>query len=408
MEYDFVITDQTTKLHEITLATSLENTINLFGVKVEIPYDITKIIINDVSNNSYTWSFPFDVEQLPDISYSTFATAFFMDSSGNTQEIKKAVDASNITFDTTLTKTIDLFGIKVDVPYDTSGILIKDVSGNNYTWDLPFNPSNFPTIGPSTVIATAFFMDTCGNTQEISGNFIAYNLGKLSTTRDYYIQLRADINKEIYQDSHGNYGIYGATIDKNNESYDISYVLPIGTTTLYIKTMEVYDFSDQTLSLGDYDIVVDLSTTEIGDINSLAYFTPSSTTPATVQTSSSSSPVSSTSVAASLDNYYSNRLTAMTEIYDNKTVFTDWEMKILDAYPSSDSIVNQVNSSAGGTKSLPNFFDEGENITLALGYDLELSISDICGNKQVIIPETKIYAVITQDSDAPRLNNNNN
>ena len=76
MEYDFVITDQTTKLHEITLATSLENTINLFGVKVEIPYDITKIIINDVSNNSYTWSFPFDVEQLPDISYSTFATAF--------------------------------------------------------------------------------------------------------------------------------------------------------------------------------------------------------------------------------------------------------------------------------------------------------------------------------------------
>ena len=62
-----------------------------------------------------------------------------------------------MSFETSLTKTVNLFGIKVDIPYDTSGIIIKDVSITNYSWSLPFNKSDFPNIGPNTVIATAFF-----------------------------------------------------------------------------------------------------------------------------------------------------------------------------------------------------------------------------------------------------------
>lgn len=400
MEYDFVVTDQSTLFQDISLETTLQKSINLFGIKVEIPYDITKIIINDVSNNSYTWSFPFDSEYFPDIPPNVFASAFFMDISGNRQEIKQLVDASNISFDTTLTKTINLFGIKVEVPYDTSGILMKDVSNNTYTWEMPFNTTNFPNIGPNTLIASAFFMDVCGNKQEISGNFIAYNVGRLSTTRNYYVQLKADINKEIYQDSCGNYGIYGATIDKTNESYDISYNLPTGSTSLSIKSMPIYDFNNQTNVLGVFDLIVDISTTSIGDINSIAYFKESSSS-----SSSSSSSELSTNIINSLNEYYKEKLNGMSSVYSNKKVVTEWEMKLLESYPSADSIINQVNTYLGGTKSLPNFFDDGESITLALGHDLELNMNGLSGEKVNLIPSTRIYAVITQDSNAPRLNN---
>lgn len=398
MEYDFVVTDQTTLIHDISLVTTLENSINLFGIKVEIPYDVKKIIISDVSDNSYTWNFPFDSEYFPDIPPDVFATAFFMDISGNRQEIKQLIDASNMTFETSLTKKINLFGINVDVPYDTTGIIIKDVSDNTYNWELPFNVSHFPNIGPNTVIASAFFMDICGNTQEISGNFIAYNIGSLSTTRKHYVQLKADINKEIYQDESGNYGIYGAIIDKTNEAYNISYCLPIGSTSLSIKSLPVYDFNNPDNLLGIFDLIVDISTNTIGDINSITYFKPLA-----LETEE----VDSTKIINSLNTYYKEKLDGIKSVYSNKKVITEWEMKLLESYPSQDSIINQVNNYLGGTRTLPNFFDDGENITLALGYDLELNMNDLQGNKVNIIPSTRIYAVITQDSNAPRLNISN-
>ena len=33
----------------------------------------------------------------------------------------------------------------------------------------------------------------------------------------------------------------------------------------------------------------------------------------------------------------------MTSIYNNKEVIKDWDMKLLDSYPSKDSIINKVN-----------------------------------------------------------------
>ena len=71
-----------------------------------------------------------------------------------------------------------------------------------------------------------------GNTQEIDSEFIVYNIGSLTTSRNHYVELKADINKEIYQDNCGNYGINGAIIDKGNTLYDINYCLPTGSTSL--------------------------------------------------------------------------------------------------------------------------------------------------------------------------------
>ena len=392
-----MVTDQTTLIHDISLVTTLENSINLFGIKVEIPYDVKKIIISDVSDNSYTWNFPFDSEYFPDIPPDVFATAFFMDVSGNRQEIKQLIDASNMTFETSLTKTINLFGINVDVPYDTKSIIIKDVSNNTYNWELPFNVSYFPKLGPNTVIASAFFMDICGNTQEISGNFIAYNIGSLNKTREHYVELKADINKEIYQDESGNYGIYGAVIDKSNEAYDISYCLPTGSKIFSIKSLPIYKFNNQDNLLGIFDLIVDISTNTIGEIYCETYFKVLSISP----------DADSTMIINSLNNYYKEKLDEIKLIYNNKKVITEWEMKLLESHPSQDSIVNQVNDYLGGTRTLPNFFNDGESITLVLGYDLELNIKDLQGNNVNIIPSTRIYAVITQDSNAPRLNISN-
>ena len=386
MEYNFVVTDETTVIHDISLQTTLPETINLFGIKVEVPYDTSKLVLTDISGNNYTWSFPFDSSDFPDVVPNAFASAYFLDASGNSEEIKELIDASNLTFTATSTKTIQLFGIKVEVPYNTSGIVITGVSGDTYNWELPFDTTNLPKIGPNTVIASAFFVDTSGNTQEINKEFIAYNIGAIRQTRNYYVQLKADINKEIYQDINGDYGIYGATIDKSNTLYDISYVLPTGSISRTLKTLPIYSSNTNEL-LGYYNLMLDISTTEVGEINSSTYFTGNSET-----------------ITNSLSNYYSEKLAGIKSLYDNKTVITDWEMKLLDAYPSPNSIINYVNAYAGGTKSLPNFFDDGEHITLALGAELVLNINDLEGNPVNIIPSTKIYSVITQDSNAPRLN----
>lgn len=386
MEYNFVVTDETTVIHDISLQTTLPETINVFGIKVEVPYDTSKLVLTDISGNNYTWSFPFDSSDFPDVVPNAFASAYFLDASGNSEEIKELIDASNLTFTATSTKTIQLFGIKVEVPYNTSGIVITDVSGDTYNWELPFDTTNLPKIGPNTVIASAFFVDTSGNTQEINKEFIAYNIGAIRQTRNYYVQLKANINKEIYQDVNGDYGIYGATIDKSNTLYDISYVLPTGSISRSLKTLPIYNSNTNEL-LGYYYLMIDISTTEVGEINSATYFTGNSET-----------------IVNSLNNYYSEKLEGIKSLYDNKTVITDWEMKLLDAYPSPNSIINYVNAYVGGTKSLPNFFDDGEHITLALGSELILNINDLEGNPVNIISPTRIYAVITQDSNAPRLN----
>lgn len=423
MEYDFVVTDESTIIHDISLQTTLTKTIDLFGFKVEVPYDMTKVVLTDVCGNNYTWNFPYNSLDFPNVAPNIIASAFFLDASGNTEEIKELLDASNLTFETTLTKTIDLFGIKVELPYDTSGIVLTDVCGNTYNWELPFDTTNFPNIGPNTVIASAFYIDASGNTEEIKEEFIAYNVGALVKSRNYYVQLKANINGDIYQDNSGNYGIYGATLDKSNTAYDISYSLPIGESRITIKTIVVKDLSEN--NLGTYDLVLDISTTAVGTINSQAHFVgddytvsliddigkaqiitwnPNELASVTSITSISNDEISSTVTPEALDIYYSEKLTAIEGLYNNKSVIENWEMKILDAYPSSQSIINQVNAYVGGTKSLPNFFDDGEHITLALGKELELNINDTSGEAVNIIPSTTIFAVITQDSNAPRLN----
>ena len=103
MEYNFVVTDETTVIHDISLQTTLPETINLFGIKVEVPYDTSKLVLTDISGNNYTWSFPFDSSDFPDVVPNAFASAYFLDASGNSEEIKELIDASNLTFTATST-----------------------------------------------------------------------------------------------------------------------------------------------------------------------------------------------------------------------------------------------------------------------------------------------------------------
>ena len=42
MEYNLVVTSETETIYDISLSTTLEKSIDLFGIKVKIPYDIKK------------------------------------------------------------------------------------------------------------------------------------------------------------------------------------------------------------------------------------------------------------------------------------------------------------------------------------------------------------------------------
>jgi hypothetical protein len=57
-----------------------------------------------------------------------------MDVSGNTQEITKYWIESLVTFETTLTKAIDIYGITTNPNYDENKIVLVSVVGNAYTW----------------------------------------------------------------------------------------------------------------------------------------------------------------------------------------------------------------------------------------------------------------------------------
>lgn len=67
------------------------------------------------------------------------ATAFFFDSSGNSEEISRAVYGSVngyfVSITTTLSGTIVLFGLKTSDAYDEDKIVLRTVSGGTYTWE---------------------------------------------------------------------------------------------------------------------------------------------------------------------------------------------------------------------------------------------------------------------------------
>lgn len=450
MDYDFIITNYNDYTYSINFETSLSDVV-LSGLKLDISnYDITNTTLTNITNQTYEWSIPFKGTDFPnDGSNNVIISAFFMNTNGYTEELssnivvfkKESVDFYisdtgivnyYTTFKTSLTN-VTLVGLSLNIPYDISYASISDICGQSYKWQIPFTGSQIQNPNYNIVRISAFFMGNDGYVEELStdlnikklvvdssGNLTDIDDISLNRQRENYIQLKANINNAIYADSNGYFGFRGAVLDKTNTAYDVSYNLPTGSAQLLIRTITVKDTNET--SLGTYDLVLDISATKAGMIETNAYFVGNDYT-ATVDEDLTSAQVvywdpnpenaptvtettrdvlSATITSTLADTIFSDKLTAIENLY-NGSVITSWNMTFLEILPEQFSLLNIINIQSGNTRSLPNFFAEGESITLPMGENLELSVTDFNNNTLEIIPETKVYAVITQDSNAPSL-----
>jgi hypothetical protein len=449
MVYDFLITGTGEFSGDFDFTTSLQTTlsgeINVFGLQVGNGYDVSLARVTSISGQTFSWELPLSGSFFPEIGFNRLpVSALFVDYSGNFQEI-----SANITgyrreqlpsamaydflitasgeldyiagFESSLPSSITNFGLKIGLPYDISQVEIIDVTDKTYEWSVPFQGSDIPEEGPNPVTFNAMFIDTCGNFQEISANVIAYKIPSLTAEREYYVQLKANINPEIYQNAFGDFGFNGAIINKEEESYDLCYNLPEGDVSMNIKTLDVVDICENVI--GNIDLILELKTTKAGEIVPRVFFDgiPISTTieddihtaevsyfGTAVDSSVNADPSKADGLTSVLtpekaEELFGQQIRALESLYRG-SVLSAWRMEILKADAEPLSIINQVFEESGRTKSLPNFFNEGESITLAMGHSLELTVQDLNGNNVTVIPETMVYAVITQDSQAKRLN----
>lgn len=425
--------------------TTLSGDIELFGVRIGTNDDISLAQITSINGNDFTWKLPLSSDLFPNLGLNTLPTfALFVDNCGNFQEISANITAyrreevpANMLYDFLITASGEVdyvaafqsslpadivnFGLKIGMDYDISKIEILDITDKTYEWEVPFVGSEIPNEGPNLIPFHAAFIDTCGNFQEISGNVTAYKIPDLVTTREYYIQLQANINDDIYQNEEGYFGINGAILNKEEESYDICYNLPEGQATMTIKTLQVKDANDNVI--GSMDLMLELNTTSGGEIiprvffqgetittdisedlltAQVGYFGTNPDGSITINTDGADS-LAPSLTPESARSLFPNQVAALETLYTG-SVLTDWKMEILKAEAEPFSIVNQVYTETGSTKSLPNFFNEGESITLTMGHNLELSIKDLNGNDVEVIPSTMIYAIVTQNSAAKPLN----
>lgn len=450
MDYDFIITNYNDYTYSINFETSLSDVV-LSGLKLDISnYDITNTTLTNITNQTYEWSIPFKGTDFPDDgAHNVIISAFFMNTNGYTEELSSNIyvfkkesvdfyisDTGTVnyytTFKTSLTN-VTMVGLSLNIPYDISYASIADICGQSYKWQIPFTGAQIENPNYNIVRISAFFMGDDGYVEELStdlnikklvidssGNLTDIDDISLNRQRENYIQLKANINDAIYADTNGYYGFKGAVLDKTNTAYDVIYNLPTGSAQLLIKTITVKDTNET--SLGTYDLVLDISATQAGMIETNAYFVGNNYT-ATVEEDLTSAQVvywdpnpenaptvtettrdvlSATITSTLADTIFRDKLTAIENLY-NGSVLTSWNMTFLEILPEQFSLLNIINMQSGNTRSLPNFFAEGESITLPMGEKIELSVTDFNNNTVVLIPETKVYAVITQDSNAPSL-----
>lgn len=432
--------------YNISFTTTFETTeVILFGLKLDVAYDLSDIQVIEISGQDYNWNIKIKGENLERYGENLVTIfAVFMDYNGNVEEqskelkiIKKGsfdliineneIKDYNVSFTTTFEAAeVILFGLKLNITYDVSDIQVTEISGQNYNWNIKIKGLTLESYGENLVTISAVFMDYNGNVEEQQNSIIVYKLlgnnnqGSSLNFRpvENYIQLKANINKEVYQDENGNYGIYGSTIDETNINYEITYRLPEGEGRLNLKKMEVKGLTENLL--GNFDLVVDISSTGEGILVPKAHFIGSSITESIEEdltkaqvlyvnqevepsvTPDTTDNLQITITEEYMNNLYEQKLRNIENLY-NGSIIESWIINVLAVLPNENSLLNQINIYKGGNRNIENFFNNGESITLSIGNSFEYSIKDKNSTIE-IIPQTTIYAVITQDSNAPRLN----
>lgn len=329
------------------------------------------------------------------------------------------------------TSEINLTGIKIEnVELEPDQAIIKDDGEGGFTVDLQLQDIDSSSGSVNQNIST-FFLDSQEPPQvaENQSQLTYYKIESIDTSCNYYIRLRANINQDLVQNPDGDIGFPGAILDNTNSGYAVSYYLPTGAITFSIKKIQIKDLSDSTL--GTYDLKVSVSVDSSGDMSANLFIDGQSSYTQTVSEdldnrqiifwnfndnsnninsslTSEGADILSATLTPTLANeilntYFASERDAIVNIYGNKNVISTWKFDILSADPEPNSIFNRINEHYNNTRSMPNFFNENENVTLAVRAPISLTVVDIDGNTLTLIPETPICAVITQDSNAPRL-----
>jgi hypothetical protein len=244
-----------------------------------------------------------------------------------------------------------------------------------------------------------------------------YNI--IPTTELNYIALTANINNAIITDESGRYyGLVGGSF--NNEranEFNAFYNLPSGSVTFpigNINTILPDNSSGEsfipiiTLAVnkeGNLSASVNITGDDVNasvaeDVNK-AQVVSWSTQPSPSINSTSPDILNATISNTDVFEYLFDTVQSIKDAY-SYNVISSWNMEITPVTAQENSIITQY-AINNNNRTIPNIFNDGEQIVLNTTYPYSVDITNLEGNREILVPNTEIYAIVTHSDSAPPL-----
>lgn len=230
-----------------------------------------------------------------------------------------------------------------------------------------------------------------------------------------YININANINNSLIINNN-NLELQSKIINHLNPNFNAEYNLPEGT--LNIDTGNITIKSNNNLILGTFSSYLIISARKDGTLNSKIEITGDPILVSIednphkaekiywpddilISNSYSSDILESTITSTKLKSILSEKINDIENLY-NLNIISGWSMKIDKL--SHNGLPNVIDKYAEDfNRTYPNIFNEGEFITLETKFNYNVEIYDFNETLQEIIPNTLIFAKITQNKNSPLL-----
>ena len=230
-----------------------------------------------------------------------------------------------------------------------------------------------------------------------------------------YININANINSSLSL-VNNNIQLPSKTINHLDPNFNAEYNFPSGSLT--IETGTIIIKSDNNVILGNFFSYLNISANYNGILNSKIDFSGEP-----INISIEDNPYQSQNIywpdevifvdhntsdilntqlnISKLKSILSEKINNIENIY-NLNLISSWSMKIEKL--SNNGLPNVIDKYAEDfNRNFPEIFNEGEFITLETKFNYSVEITDFNGNIRQIIPETPIFAKITQNKNSPLL-----
>lgn len=231
---------------------------------------------------------------------------------------------------------------------------------------------------------------------------------------DYIIQINANLNNQIVYDASANppvWGLSGGILTNTDLSDDdITFVFPETSTPVLFGTVDAG--SIETGFVGEFDVVMNISTTQDGKIGAVGdisgenviatvedkqhyaqyvYWSNDTTIPSGFDEDSADVLTKSLS-SNDVKIYYQDILNSIAGDISGNNVLDSWSIQLSSVTPGENNITSYARDISATDNQL---FENGQSVILDQSHQLLLIIQDVNMDTQVLIDNVPIYAVIT-------------